>query len=236
MADDGVLTEFRARLSQIEASIDSGGYQPGPWARLVSDLKRQPEPERRALAADLSRVSRKLHRRRAARTVSVAAGVALEAAVVICGGVLLAAAIHSGSVLEAAAAAILWMTAFQPLMKIAIGYALGVGYEYAYLYGAEPRFKMRFGDYVAARRAVRVVLHLGGTVGSPIGLWFAAIAVRDELPATARALVVGAWLLLALNAVLFGFGAAGLARVGSHRTRDTSGGAAAFEIREALGL
>ncbi len=236
MADHGVLAELRARLSQIEASIDGGSYRAGPWARLVADLKRQPASERRALVADVSRVSCKLHRRRAGRTISVAAGVALEAAVVICGGILLAAAIHSGSVLEAIGAAILWTTAFQPLMKIAIGSALGVGYEYAYLYGVEPRFKMRFGDYVAAPRSVRVALHLGGTAGSPIGLWFAAIAIRDELPATARALVVAAWLLVALNAVLFGFGAAGLSRVGSHRTRDTSGGAAAFEIREALGL
>jgi hypothetical protein len=234
MGDDGVQGELRARLGRIEANIDRGDYRPGPWTRLVSDLKRRPASERRAFGADLSRVSCKLHRRRAKRTISVAGAVALEAVVVICGGVLLAAAIHSDSVLAAAAGGMLWMTAFQPLMKIAIGYALGVGYEYAYLYGAEPRFKMRFGDYVAAPRSVRVALHLGGTLGSPVGLWFAAIAVRDELPATGRALVLGAWLLLALNAVLFGIGAAGVTRVGSHRTQDTSGGAAAFEIREAL--
>jgi hypothetical protein len=236
MAADGISAELRARLSQIEASIDSDGYRAGPWARLVADLKHEPASKRRALAADVSRVSRKLHRRRAGWTISVAAGVALEAAVVICGGILLAAGIHTGSVLAAVTGGIFWMTAFQPLMKVAIGSALGVGYEYAYLYGVEPRFKMRFGDYVAAPRPVRVSLHLGGTAGSPIGLWFAAIAIRGELPATARALVVAAWLLVALNAVLFGFGAAGLSRVGSHRTRDTSGGAAAFEIREALGL
>jgi hypothetical protein len=235
MADDGVEGELRARLSQIEASLDGGGYRPGPWARLVSDLKRQPPSDRRALADDLSQVSRKLHRRRAGRTISVAAGVAVEAAVVICGGILLAAAIHSDSVLAAAGGGIFWMTAFQPLMKIAIGYALGVGYDYAYLYGVEPRFKMRFGDYVAAPRSARVALHLGGTVGSPIGLWFAAIAIRDELPATARALILGAWLLLALNAVLFAIGAAGVTRIGSHRTQDTSGGAAALELREGLG-
>jgi hypothetical protein len=47
---------------------------------------------------------------------------------------------------------------------------------------------------------------------------------------------VAAWLLVALNVVLFGIGVAGIAQVGSHRTRDTSGGAAAIEIREALGL
>jgi hypothetical protein len=236
MADDGALADLRAHLSQIEASIDGGGYRPGPWARLVGDLKRRPQPERRALAPDLSRVSRKLHQLRHRRRISVAAGVALEAAGVIVGGILLAAAIHSDSVIDAVAAAIIWMTAFQPLTKVAMGYALGVGYEYAYLYGVEPRFKMRFGDYLAMPRWMRVALHLGGTAGSPIGLWFASVAIRDELPVTARALVVAAWLLVALNVVLFGIGVAGIAQVGSHRTRDTSGGAAAIEIREALGL
>jgi hypothetical protein len=236
VADDAALSELRARLNQIETAVDDGAYRSGPWARLARDLKRSPEVERRALAADVSRISRKLHLRAGRRTIPVAAGIALEAAGVIAGGVLLAAAIHGHSPIAAIAGAIFWVTAFQPLFKIAVGYALGVGYEYTYLYGAEPRFKMRFGDYLAAPRWARVALHLGGTVGSPLGLWCAAIAIRDELPGTARVFVAAMWMLVALNAVFFAIGATGAARVGSHRVGDTSGGAAALEIREALGL
>jgi hypothetical protein len=235
MADEGDFAELRTRLSEIETAVEEGRYRPGPWARLVAALKRHPATERRALAADVSRVSRKLHLRGGRRTIPVATGVALEAAGVIFGGILLSAAIHEGSAIAAVAGAILWTTAFQPLVKVAAGYALGVGYEYAYLYGVEPRFKMRFGDYVAAQRWVRVALHLGGTAGSPIGLWFAALAVRDDLPLMARAFDIGAWLLVALNVVLFAAGASGAAHIGSHRMQDTSGGAAAMEIREALG-
>ena len=236
MADDAAFSDLRARLSQIEAALDDGAYRPGPWGRFARDLKRRPDVERRALAADVSRVSRKLHLRGARGTLPVAAGIALEGAGVIAGGVLLAAAIHDHSVVAAIAGALVWVTAFQPLFKIAAGCALGVGYEYAYLLGFEPRFKMRFGDYLAAPRWARIALHLGGTVGSPLGLWCAAIAIRDELPGTARFFVVAMWLLIALNAVFFAIGAAGASRIGSHRVQDASGGAAAVEIREALGL
>lgn len=235
MDEDDLAAGIRTRLSEIEMTLDGGGYRPGPWARLVADLKNEPQPERRALSADVSRVSRKLHRRAHRRTVPFAAGIALEAIGVIVGGILLSAGVHHGSVIEAVAGAALWVTAFQPLVKVAAGYALGVGYEYAYLYGFEPRFKMRFGEYLAAPRAVRVVLHLAGTVGSPLGLWFAAIAVRGEMPRTADAFVIAAWLLIALNAVFFAVGVTGARRIGSHRTHDTSGGAAGIEIREAMG-
>jgi hypothetical protein len=236
VADDLEFSDLRARLSQIETAIDDGAYRPGPWGRLARDLKRCPDVERRAMAADVSRVSRKLHLRGARRTLAVAAGIALEAAGVIAGGVLLAGAIHAHSAVAAIAGAFVWVTAFQPLFKIAVGYALGVGYEYAYLLGFEPRFKMRFGDYLAAPRWARIVLHLCGTVGSPLGLWCAAIAIRGELPGTARFFVVAMWLLIGLNVVFFAIAAAGARRVGSHHVQDTSGGAAAVEIREALGL
>ncbi len=55
--------------------------------------------------------------------------------------------------------------------------ALGIAYDYAYLFHIEPRFKMSYGTYLAAPRWARIVFHLSGIVGSPLGLAAAAVLV-----------------------------------------------------------
>jgi hypothetical protein len=226
--------DLHSRLLQIESAVDEGGYRPGPFQRLVADAKRRPPAERAALADDLSRVSRKLHLRAGRRTVSFAAGVGIELAVAIAGGVLIAAGAIALLPIAALAGALLWMVAYQPLLKIAVGRALGVGYEYTFLFHSEPRFKMRFGTYIAAPRWARIVLHLSGMAGSPLGLWLAAAIVEERLPGTARVCMVAFWLVVALNVVLFGAGVMGVRRSATVRAADSSGGAAGLELREAL--
>ncbi len=66
-------------------------------------------------------------------------------------------------------AAAIWVTTFEPMLKLLIGMALGVRYEYAYLRNGEPRFKMRYGTCLAAPRALRIALHVSGTIGLPRG-------------------------------------------------------------------
>jgi hypothetical protein len=218
--------DLRIGLLQIEHNLNEGRYRPGPWERYIRELKRRPPAARAALAFEVSRVSRKLHLRTPRKTISVRAGIVIEIAAMALGGVLLRVSVRESSHVLALAGALLWIMTFQPLVKIATAAVLGVGYEYAYLLRGEPRFKMRFGGYVAAPRGARVVLHLFGTIGSPLGAWAAAAIIRASMPVF--------WLVVAVNALEFIAGLAGIRRVGKVRTIESSGGAAGLELHEAL--
>jgi len=112
---------------------------------------------------------------------------------------------------------------------------LGVVYDYAYLANGEPRFKMEYGSYIAQPRWARIVLHLSGAVGSPLGAYLAAMLVRDRLAATYWVAMIVFWMVNAINLGLLLGGIIGIKRLGVSPTIDTSCGAAGAEIREALG-
>src|SRR5947209_3637448 len=126
-------------------------------------------------------------------------GLVAECALSLLGGVLIVLAIHNHSNLLALVAAAIWTMTFQPLLKIAVGYLLGVEYEYAYLYGVEPRFKMRFGDYIAAPRWARIVLHLSGTLGSPLGAWLVKVCLPSDLNLAIGVCEGIFWIVVAVN-------------------------------------
>jgi hypothetical protein len=228
-------TELRAEIGDIERAIDAGAYRPGPWARLLRRVRAMSIADRRAISADITRVSRKLHLRRGRRTITAQTGVIIELAAVGLGDFLLALGLHASSNVVAIAGMALWVIALQPLVKVATGTALGVGYDYAYLANGEPRFKMEYGSYLARPRWARVVLHLSGAVGSPLGAYLAAMLVRDELAVTYWVAIIVFWMVNALNLVLLIAGLFGIKRLGVSRAVDTSCGAAGAEIREALG-
>jgi len=223
------------RIAAIERQVDSNSYRAGPWARVVNEVRALPMAERRSLAETLSRVSRKLHRRSARGSISVRAGYLAEIALAVAGAVILALGARHQSNLLVVVSAVIWTIAFQPLIKVAVGYLLGVRYEYAYLYGIEPRFKMCFGQYLAQPRYARLLLHLSGTIGSPIGAWLPTLCVDPSLRIAIYVCWGLFWTVVAINvggfvAVLTGV----RSRIGSLRLRDSSGGAAALELREAL--
>lgn len=230
------VDDFRAQLAAIERDLDQGRYKPGPWGRLIATIRNQPDGVRAALAGDVSRVSRKLNLRTGRGTLPVAGAMAIELAAAAAGGLILAVALARGSSLGAIAAMAIWVTAFQPLVKVAVGIALGIGYEYAYLLGIEPRFKMNFGNYLAAARWKRIVLHLSGTVGSPLGAMIVASAAEAKLPITAVVCWVAFWILVAINVIPFVAAVMGVGRLGRLRPDETSGGSAGIELREALRL
>src|SRR5271168_1278234 len=147
--DFGARERLRDRLVQIERQIDEKSYRPGPWDKLLKDARMLPREDREALKEEFTRVSAKLHRRDGKRTLSFTAGLVAETALTVVGGVLVILATRDHSNLLAILAAGIWMMTFQPLVKVGLGYLLGVGYEYVYFNGAEPRFKMRYGDYLA---------------------------------------------------------------------------------------
>lgn len=228
------MGELGRELLAIEADLDAGRYRAGAWDGFVRRVRRRPQQERRALAADVSRVSRKLHARGGFRTVSLPAGIALEVLATAIGGVAVAIGRAEGSSLVVVAAAVIWVTTFEPLVKVVVGALLGVRYEYVYLRGIEPRVKMRYGTYLAAPRWARIMVHLFGTVGSPFAAWLVGMLARPRL-ALAASICRGAfWALLALNALLFCAALIGLRRIGPIKLSTTSGGAAALELREGL--
>jgi hypothetical protein len=77
---------------------------------------------------------------------------------------------------------ILWASAFQPLIKVVRGTALGIGYEYIYLFGRiEPHFKTDFGSYLALSAWKRMIFHLSGTLGSALGAALVAVIADERL-------------------------------------------------------
>ncbi|MGA7871243.1 MAG: hypothetical protein WCA22_10120 [Candidatus Binatus sp.] len=227
--------ELRAEIAEIERAIDTGVYRAGPWARLLTRARAASAADRRAIAADVTRVSRKLHLRRARKTVKSQTGVMLEIAAIGLGDFLLALGAYASSNVAAIAGMAVWVSALQPLVKVVTGTALGVEYDYAYLANGEPRFKMEYGSYLAQPRWARIALHLSGAVGSPLGAYLAAMLVRDRLAAAYWVAMIVFWMINALNLVFLLGGLIGIKRLGVSRTVDTSCGAAGAEIREALG-
>ncbi|HXZ87310.1 MAG TPA: hypothetical protein VEF07_01990 [Candidatus Binataceae bacterium] len=236
MAADSELSELYKRLATIEDDVDAGRYRPGPWESLLRTLRERPRAEREEIADAVARVSRKLHMRGGRRTIEVGSAITVELAATIAGAVLLIVAFATASNLLAIVSVSIWATTFQPLIKLACGRALGVRYDYAYLWALEPRLKMDFGSYIAAPRAARILLHLSGTVGSPLAVWIVWLLLPPGM-ALARILCWYAmWVLIGINAVTLIVGLAGIRRLGGFRMRDSSSGAAAAELREAVGL
>lgn len=222
------------RVAGIEHQIDDHSYRPGPWDKLLKDVRGLPRNERATLKDDISRVSSKLHRRDGKRTLSVSTGLAAEVVLTVIGGILIFLGVRDHSNVLAIIAALIWMMTFQPLIKVGVGYLLGVGYEYAYFNHAEPRFKMRFGDYIAAPRWARIVLHFSGTIGSPLGVWLVMLCLPSDLRIAYYVCLAAFWLVIAINALGFVVALAGVRSLGPMKATASSGGSAALELREAL--
>ena len=228
------LADLYTILSVIEHDLDTHCYRPGPWAQFVRLVQQRPQAERMILAADISRVSEKLHRRHGRRTLSIPLGVGLELLATALGAGLLVVGLRTASTVAVLAAAVIWITTSEPLVKITVGSLLGIQYDYVYLYGIEPRFKMRYGAYLAASRAARVVLHLSGTIGSPLAAWFVSYLAHPMLPFAALVCNVVFWVLGGVNATLFITALIGLRHLGPLRLDASSGGVAGSELHAAL--
>ena len=226
--------QVRDRAAEIERQIDQKAYRPGPWDKLLREARALPREDRAALKDDFSRISSKLHRREGRSTISFTAGLIAEVALTAIGVVLVIVAIHSHSNLFAIVAAAIWMMTFQPLLKIGVGYLFGVEYEYTYFYGVEPRFKMRFGDYLAAPRWGRIALHLSGTIGSPLGVWLVLVCLPIDLRIAIDVCWAIFWVVVVINLVSFFVALFGKRSVGPFKASYSSGGSAALELREAL--
>lgn len=187
------------------------------------------------MAPDVSRVSDKLHQRRHPARLPSWVGLAFEAAGTAAGIGLLEWGLGRAHPSSVIASSIILTITLQPLIKIAVGSLVGIRYSHFFFFGIEPRFKMRYGTYLSAERWRRVLLHLSGTVGSPLAFWWVALRAEATMPRTSS-ICWGLFLLLvAIQVLAFSLGIAGVRRLGSlGAVRHTSGGAAAYELREAL--
>jgi len=227
--------DLQKRLATIERAVDNGTYTAGPWQRLIADLRKVPPAMRAAVADDIGRISRKLHLRHRRYTVSVTVGLCIEASAAALGGVLLALGIACISNALAIVAMLLWVSSFQPLIKLASGSTLGIAYEYAYLYGGiEPRFKTDFGSYLALSAWKRMIFHLSGTLGSPLGAALVAVIADERLWVATMASWAAFWIVLAINGAAFLAGFTCTTRIAGLRIAETSGGLAAIELRSVL--
>jgi hypothetical protein len=236
----GLREQVRDRIVAVERQIDENSYRPGPWEKLLREGRSLPREDRAALKEEISRVSNKLHRRDGKRTLPVTTAIAAEAALTVLGGVLIIFAAHNHSSLSATVLAIIaagiWTMTFQPLVKVTVGHLLAIQYEYAYFNGAEPRFKMRFGDYLAAPRWARIVLHLSGMIGSPLGAWLAMVCLPSDLRIAIDVGWAIFWIVMAVNTAGFIVALVGMRKLGPMKASASSGGSAALELREALEL
>jgi hypothetical protein len=228
--------DLRGRILAIERSVDGGTYRPGPWHALVRDIRNSMFFERAAVADDVSRVSRKLHLRRGRRWLSMNTGILLEMVATMVGAGLIIAGAATRSNLLAAIGAVVWMTTFQPLIKLMAGRLLGVEYDYFYLWAIEPRIKMRYGTYLTRPRFFRVIVHLAGTIGSPLAAYLAYLMLAQSLPGAATFCLVAFWIVVVINVVNFIAALLGAHRLGPLPLSLSSAGSAAQEIREGLGL
>ena len=221
-------------LTALERDIDTGLYRAGRWQALVRSLRRLPQPQRAGLSEAISRVSDKLHAPKARWRVAFSLGLAVELGLALVGAGLLWLAIRTRASWAGVMAALILTVAFQPLIKILTGTVLGIRYAYAYLLGPEPRFKMRFGTYIAAPRSARIIFHLSGAVGSPLGAWLPTQILGSQLSAATKFCWVLFGIVVAINAVPFVLALSGLQRIGGVRLSLGSAASAALEIREAL--
>jgi hypothetical protein len=183
----------------------------------------------------VTRVSDKLHQRKHPARFPFWIGLASGALATAAGVGLLQLGLGRAETGLVIASSIVLTITFQPLIKIAVGSLLGVRYSHFFFFGIEPRFKMRYGTYLSAERWRRVLLHLSGTVGSPLAFWWVALRSEATLP-RASAICWGFFLLLAaIQVVAFLLGILEVKRLGPlGAVRHTSGGAAAYEVREAV--
>jgi hypothetical protein len=94
---------------------------------------------------------------------------------------------------------------------------------------------MRFGEYIAQPRYARLVLHLSGMIGSPIGAWLPILFINPSMTFAIDVCWTIFWVLVAINIGSFIAMVTGLAqKAGGLRLADGSGGSAAIEVREAL--
>lgn len=228
------VSDLTGRLDDIESQLDDGTYQAGPWADLLRAAQRRDQAERRSMTDDVSRVSDKLHHRNHPVTLPLSVGLLIELLGTAVGLIALEIGLRRSRPGWVLAAGMILTVTWQPLLRVAAGYLMGIRYSYCFLRGVEPRVKMQYGTYLAATQWRRVTLHLAGTVGSPLAFCWVAVHAAEDLPDVAKICWLLCWTLVAVQVVMFIVVLAGARRHGPlGGAHLSSGGSVARELRSA---
>ena len=222
--------ELRQKLHALEQAIADDVYRIGGWQNLMGKIEILPAVEKRALSDDISRVSRALHRRNGFYELPFPLGFAVELLMFFAALMLF----QVNGLLAALAGSAALTLCLQPLIKICTGLLLGVRYDYAYLWYVEPRFKMRFGSYVALTPRRKILFHLSGGMGTPVALFIAYLVITPHLSWLGLLALLGAGFALALQVGAFVAEWFGIRKVGAFRlSLLTSPATAAMELKKA---
>ena len=169
------MKDIANRMQAIAAALEADDYRPGSWQSVLADIDALSADQTRTLAPEVTKLSRQLHQRHGFLQVGFRVGYAVEIFVFIAGCL----AIAEDSLVTNLAGIFCLGLCLQPLIKISVGLVLGVRYDYAYLWYIEPRFKMQYGSYLILPGERRVLLHLIGSIGTPLAM---LIAVPVMMP------------------------------------------------------
>lgn len=230
------MSDLEQLLAEIEDALDSNTYSRGRWQVFLERAAAASPDALVPLESSITRVSEKLHQRTGPSTMPFERALAFEILASLGGLAILTIAASTGSAAGFVAAAVCLVVTLQPLLKVASGLAFQLAFAYAYLWGVEPRFKLKYGTYLAAPRWKRVSYHVSGMLGSPFAWLIVAVVTRPSHPTLSGVL---SWLAVAHMA--FVVGQFLLAVAGVHRVpllgllRLGSGGAAGWELRRRSG-
>ncbi len=217
------------RIQEIQASLDRGDYRRGEWQRLVAELDALNQTDKAALSDAISKTSVKLHQRNNFPAMPFAMAYGGEWLGLIAACFLLSI----DTLITAIVATGLLGLTLQPLIKITTGLLLGLRYEYAFLWYFEPRFKMRYGTYLCLPGGARIVLHLMGSIGTPIALWIGYLAISEHLVWLGYASLFGAVIAALMQVGAFLAELVGVRMAGPFRLSQlTSPATAAFELKK----
>jgi hypothetical protein len=226
------VSDLEQLLAEIEDALDSNTYSRGRWEVFLERAAAASPDELVPLESSITRVSEKLHLRTRPSTLPFERALAFEILAALGGLAILTVAASTGSAVGFVAAAVCLVVTLQPVLKVATGLAFQLPFAYAYLWGAEPRFKLKYGTYLAAPRWKRVSYHVSGMLGSPFAWLIVAVVARPSHPTLSGVL----W-WLAVAHMVFIVGQFLLAVAGVRRVpllgllRLGSGGAAGWELR-----
>ena len=225
-----IETPLKSRIRALHFSISEGSYRIGDWQTLLRDIEASDIGVRSKLREDITMVSAALHSRHNYPTAPFLPIYIVELAILVGATAI---TIYDSLIPNLLATLLLAVT-LQPTLKVTTGLILGVRYSHAYLWYFEPRFKMKYGDYVSRPTWQRLLINFVGSVGTPLAM----IIGLKLLAENAYLFWVCAMGLIAfsmMQIVAFSAALAGITRLGPFTLRHlTTPAMLGFEIRERL--
>ncbi len=226
------MSNLEQLLAEIEDALDSNTYSRGRWQIFLERAAAASPDKLVPLESSITRVSEKLHQRTSPSTIPFELALAFEILASLGGFAILTVAASTGSAVGFVAAAVCLVVTLQPILKVATGMAFQLAFAYAYLWGVEPRFKMKYGTYLVAPRWKRVSYHVSGMLGSPFAWFIVSATARPSHPTLSGVLFWLAVVHLAFVVSQFLLAIGGVDRVPLlGLLRLGSGGAAGWELR-----